>query len=187
MRIFTLILLTALFCSCEESEYYIHIANNTEDTARGEPGQTVRYALAKDSGTILTIPPGGQAVHEVSFGLPYGIAFYEPEEGKPRNIGVRYTGDDYYEFYTLMGIPFSAINTLNFDAELNCGGYLSQKEPLTIFQQSVSPSDIKIYTQTPNFWATFKDEDGQEHPGVVAFTVEYDDHGQAERVVAEIR
>ncbi|MDR3129985.1 MAG: hypothetical protein LBU18_00385 [Treponema sp.] len=188
MRVVILVLLAALFCSCEESKYYIHVANNTADPDREEPGQTVRYALAKDSETIHAIAPGEEAVHEVAFGVPHGIGFYE--EGKPRNIGVRYTGDDSYEFYTMRGIPFSVINTLNFDAELSCDGYLSE-EPLPVPKQGNSvpgkAKGRKIYTQTPNFKAVFKDGDAQEHAALVTFTVQYDDDDQAEGVTAEIR
>jgi hypothetical protein len=189
MRSFALILLAALFCSCEESKYYIHVANNTADPARGESGQTVRYALAKDSGTIHHIPQGGQAAHEVSFGVPHGIGFYGPEEGNPRSIGIRYTGDDSYEFYTLKGIPLSIINTLNFDVKLSCDGYLNCPEPLTVPKQQASGPGIKIYTPTPNFRAILKDfkDADEEHPAVVTFTVKYDDDDQAERITAEIR
>jgi hypothetical protein len=191
MRIFTLLFLAALFCSCEESKYYIHITNNTVDTVRGESGQIVLYALAKDSGTVHAIPIGGEAVHEVSFGVPHGIAFYGPQEGKTRNIGVRYTGDDRYEFYTLEGIPFSVINTLSFDVGLRCGEYLKE-EPLEVPKQAASTPGEKtgiIYTQTPNFRVVYKDgkNEEQEYPAVVTFTVDYDDDGRAERIAAEIR
>ncbi|MDR1637178.1 MAG: hypothetical protein LBR93_07555 [Treponema sp.] len=184
MRIFTLTLLAALFCSCEESKYYIHITNNA--------GQTVLYALAKDSGTTHSIREGEKAVHQVSFGVPHGLASYGPEEGKTKNIGVRYIGDDSYEFYPLAGIPFSVINTLSFDVELRCGGYLSA-EPLEVPGQSqvvpVVPGEasVKIYTQTPIFGATFEDAAGQEYPAQVTFTVKYDDDDQAEEISAVIR
>jgi hypothetical protein len=194
MRKFIPILIAVLFWSCEESKYYIHIANNTADLAGGEAGQPVRYALAKDSGTVHTLNAGRTAIHEVSFGVPYGLESYGPEEGKPRKIGLRYTGDDSYEFYTLRGIPLSVINTLNFDVELSCGGYLSVEEPLTVPKQENSvPGEVpglRIYTQIPYFSAIlkdFEDKDGQKHSAVVTFTVKYDDAGEVERITAEIR
>jgi hypothetical protein len=195
VRRFILVLSFVLFFSCEESRYYIHIVNNTLDSDLGEIGQRVRYALAKDSGAIHTISPGQNAIHEVPFGVPYGIEFYGPEEGEPRKIGVRYTGDDSYEFYTLKGIPLSVINTLSFDVELSCGGYLNVEEPLVLpGQRNSVPGEvsatIKIYTQTPNFNAVlkdFEDKDGQKHLVSVVFTVKYNEDNEAERIIAEIR
>jgi hypothetical protein len=159
---------------------------------RGEPGQTVHYALAKDSGTVHPIGSGEKNVHEVSFGVPHGIEFYGPDaEGKTRNIGLRYIGDDSYEFYTLTGIPFLVINTLNFDVQLSCGGYLSE-DPLTVPKQQDPPlsGNPVIYTLTPNFRAVlknFKDINDQEHSVSVTFTVKYDDDDNPVQIVAEIR
>jgi hypothetical protein len=193
---FIVVFLAVLFCSCEESKFYIHVANNTGDPDRAEAGQTVRYALAKDPGTVHSIDQGGKAVHEVSFGVPYGIGSYEPGEGRPRNIGLRYTGDDSYEFYTLRGLPLSVVNTLNFDVHLSCGGYLSVEEPLLVpaGQNSVSSeasgSGLRIYTQTPNFNAVMndsEDKEGQKHFALVTFTVKYNDDGEAEQILVEIR
>jgi hypothetical protein len=190
MRKIMFVFLALLLCSCEESKYYIHVVNNTEDPARVEAEHAVRYALAKDSGTVHTIGKGGKNVHEVSFGVPHGIEFYEPDTaaGKPRNVGLRYTGDDSYEFYTLPGIPLLVINTLNFDVQLSCGGYLSE-DPLTVPGQDNSAPGEKsatIYTLTPNFRAIFTSSD-QEHSAPVTFTVKYDDDDNALQMVAEIR
>jgi hypothetical protein len=197
MRKFIVVLLAVLFCSCEESKYAIHIANNTGDPARAEAGQTVRYALAKDPGIVHNINQGGKAVHEVSFGVPYGIEFYEPMEGKPRNIGLRYTGDDSYEFYTLEGLPLWVSNTLNFDVQLSCDRFLNVEEPLLVpaagqnfVPAEASGSGLRIYTQAPNFSAVLndsEDKEGQRHFALVTFTVIYNDDGEAEQIVAEIR
>jgi hypothetical protein len=81
------------------------------------------------------------------------------------------------------------INTLNFDVELSCGGYLGG-EPLDVPGQSQGvpgKASGTIYTQTPIFWATFEDAAGQEHSAQLTFTVKYDDDDKAEGITAVIR